>query len=178
MTSAVRCLEINQGCYNRCLTSHSARYWRFKQCWARSQLVVALDPSSVIASQGLLSTQWLLGNVVQADMQLPNLPYSIVLSPAKTWKTYYPASSWMSNWECGKELVNHGNQMFPLGIQGVLLSISEWSCKAGFIGSRSEFAGLLDKLCETYSICLFYQKSYWFVRPQLSMFMDIWSLSR
>lgn len=122
MSSAVRCLEINQRCYNRCLTSHSACYWRFKQCWARSQLVVALDPSSVIAPQGLLSTQWLLGNVVQADMQLPNLPYSVVLSPAKTWKMYYPASSWMSNWECGEEPVDHGNQIFPLGIQGVPLS--------------------------------------------------------
>lgn len=100
MCSAMHCLEINQGCYNRCLTSHSARYWRFKQCWAWSQLVVALDPSSVIAPQGLLSMLWLLGDVIQADVQLANLPYSVVLSSEKMWKTHYIGSSWRRNWGC------------------------------------------------------------------------------
>lgn len=66
--SALRCLQINQGCYNRCLTSTSARCSRSKQCWAWSQLVVALDPSSVSSPQGLLSVPWLLGNVIQADV--------------------------------------------------------------------------------------------------------------
>lgn len=103
MCSALHCLEIKQGCYTRCVTSHSARYWRFKQCWAWSQLVVALDPSSVITPQGLLSMQWLLGNVVQADVQLANLPFSSVLSPAKKWKTQDAGSSWRRNWGCGEK---------------------------------------------------------------------------
>lgn len=60
----------------------------------------------------------------------------------------------------------NGSQMFPLGIQLVLLSILEWRCKAGFTGSPSKFtawSGLWNELCKTYCICLFYQKSYWFV---------------
>lgn len=178
--SAMRCLEINQGCYNRCLTSHSAECWRFKQCWAWSQLVVALDPNSMIAPQGLLSVQWLLGDVIQADVQLANLLYSVVLSSVKTWETYFVGSSWRRNWGCGeKRLLIEAAKCSHMEFN-VSPCPSRWSCTAEFTGSSSEFAAwssLWNELCKTYPICLSYQKSYWVLIPQLSVFMDIWSLS-
>lgn len=80
----------------------------------------------------------------------------------------------------GEALAGGSSQMFPPGIQTVPLHISKQNCKIWSTASPSKFpawSGLWHELCKTYSICLFHQKSYWFVIPQLSLLVDIWSLS-
>jgi len=82
-----------------------------------------------------------LGDVIQADIQLASLSYSVVLSSAKKLKNILHRvflEEKLRLW--GEELADCGSQMFPLGIQHVLLSLSECSCKVGFTGSPSEFA--------------------------------------